>query len=246
MKLVYAVLAVAFTASGALQLASAQPPAGNQSQPQVSLRVFHLKNAPSAQDANEMYSALRNMTDPRTTRSYFLPSDNVIFVEGPPDQLAIAEKVLADADQPRKTYRLTYTISDMDAGKKLSSQRFSLTAISGQKTTLKQGSRIPVATGSYAASNNAQQTQFSYIDIGMNFDVAVDDMGNGVRLNTTVDQSAIGEDRPGLGPQEPVIRQTTLRGSSFLTPGKPLVLGSLDVPGSTHHLEVQVVLEPLL
>ncbi len=41
----------------------------------------------------------------------------------------------------------------------------------------------------------------------------------------------------------PVIRQTTLEGTSTLVQGKPLVLGSLDVPGSTRHQEVEVVSE---
>jgi hypothetical protein len=30
---------------------------------------------------------------------------------------------------------------------------------------------------------------------------------------------------------------------SFVLPGKPLVLGSMDIPGSTRHLDVEVVME---
>jgi hypothetical protein len=40
-----------------------------------------------------------------------------------------------------------------------------------------------------------------------------------------------------------VIRQTVLEGTSILTPGKQVMLGSLDVPGSTRHLEMGVVVE---
>ncbi len=40
------------------------------------------------------------------------------------------------------------------------------------------------------------------------------------------------------------IRQSVLEGTSFLTTGKPLVLGSFDIPGSTRHTEVTVVMEP--
>jgi hypothetical protein len=40
-----------------------------------------------------------------------------------------------------------------------------------------------------------------------------------------------------------MIRQTSLDGSSILMPGKPLVLGSLDMPGSTRHMDVEVVAE---
>ncbi len=41
----------------------------------------------------------------------------------------------------------------------------------------------------------------------------------------------------------PIIRQTTLEGTSTLVQGKSLVLGSLDVPGSTRQQEVEVVSE---
>jgi hypothetical protein len=56
-------------------------------------------------------------------------------------------------------------------------------------------------------------------------------------------QSSIAEDRSSVGTQDPIIRQTTLEGTSTLVQGKPLVLGSLDVPGTTRHQEVEVVSE---
>jgi hypothetical protein len=65
----------------------------------------------------------------------------------------------------------------------------------------------------------------------------------GVRLRTKLVQSGIAEERSGIGAQDPIIRQTTLEGTSTLVQGKPLVLGSLDVPGSTRHQEVEVVSE---
>jgi hypothetical protein len=64
-----------------------------------------------------------------------------------------------------------------------------------------------------------------------------------VRLRTKLVQSGIAEERSGIGAQDPIIRQTTLEGTSTLVQGKPLVLGSLDVPGSTRHQEVEVVSE---
>jgi len=40
-----------------------------------------------------------------------------------------------------------------------------------------------------------------------------------------------------------VIRQATLEGTSIAKLGKPLMLGSLDIPGSTAHLDVEVTVE---
>jgi hypothetical protein len=41
------------------------------------------------------------------------------------------------------------------------------------------------------------------------------------------------------------IHQSVLEVTSKPTPGKPLVLGSVDVPGATRHEEVEVTVEPV-
>jgi hypothetical protein len=46
-----------------------------------------------------------------------------------------------------------------------------------------------------------------------------------------------------VGRGNPVIRQANLDCTSLLTPGKPMMLGSLDAPGSSRHLDIEVVLE---
>ena len=66
---------------------------------------------------------------------------------------------------------------------------------------------------------------------------------DGVRLRTKVMQSSIAEERSSVGAPDPIIRQTTLEGTSTLVKSKTLVLGSLDVPGSTRQQEVEVVSE---
>ena len=58
-----------------------------------------------------------------------------------------------------------------------------------------------------------------------------------------MERSSIGEETSGLGKQDPVVRQTVLEGTAILTPGKPVMLGSMDVTGSTRHLDVDVVME---
>jgi hypothetical protein len=85
----------------------------------------------------------------------------------------------------------------------------------------------------------------TYLDIGMNFDASLDESPSGTRLRTKVEQLGVAEEKSGVGFPDPIIRQTALEGTSILTSGKPLILGSLDVPGSTRHLDVEVVMELL-
>ena len=113
-----------------------------------------------------------------------------------------------------------------------------MVAASGQKTTLKQDSRVPIPTGHVT---EGVQTQFSYMDVGINFDATLDEFNNGVRLRSLIDQSAVVSQDKVL--EQPVIRHVTLEGASVLALGKPMMLGSIDVPGSTRRLDVEVVVE---
>ena len=211
-------------------------------------RTFYLNNSVQQSDANELVTALRNMLEP-CDKVYLVANQSAVLMEAPPDQLALAQKLITDLDRPKKTYRLTYTVTDVDNGKRIGIQHFAMVVVSGQETKLKQGSKIPIATGSYSSGASTPaggvQTQFTYLDIGMNFSATLDEFANGVRLRSNVEQSSVPEDKTIAGVLEPIIRQTTLAGAAFLTPGKPLMLGSIDIPGSTRHLDIEVTMEQL-
>jgi hypothetical protein len=141
-----------------------------------------------------------------------------------------------------KTYRLTYTLTETDEGKRVGTQHFAMIVVSGRKTVLKQGNRVPLVTGSVSTSGGAQ-TQVQYLDIGLNIDASIEESADGVKLNTQVEQSSIAEEKSGLGTQDPIVRQAKLEGTSILTAGKPLILGSIDIPSTAKRLDIEVVME---
>jgi type II secretory pathway component GspD/PulD (secretin) len=206
------------------------------------VETFYLTNASQVSESNEIVTAVRNLLDPRM-KLYLVTSQNAIVVQAPPDQLELVRRLLKDLDRPKKTYRLTYAITEMDGGKRIGTQKYAIIVVGGQRTMLKQGSKIPVVTGMYNSGAQNSQTQMTYLDVGMNFDATLDEFANGVRLRTKVEQSSIAEEKSSVGAQDPIVRQTVLEGTSFLTPGKPLVLGSLDIPGSTRHMDIDVMME---
>ena len=54
-------------------------------------------------------------------------------------------------DIPHKTYRVTYTITELDADKTIGTEHFSMVVDRrSAHTTVKEGNKIPVATGSYS------------------------------------------------------------------------------------------------
>lgn len=207
------------------------------------MQTFYLNNVSQQNEANEVVVAVRNLLPP-DVRVYLVPTQNAIVMRANPEELALTRKLLDDLDRPKKTYRLTYTVTETDGGKRIGVQHFAMVVVTGQRTVLKQGSKVPIATGSFSEKGGTEaQTQFTYLDIGTNFDASLDEFVNGVRLRTKVEQLSVAEQMSGVGLQDPIIRQSSLEGTSFLTPGKPLVLGSIDVPGSTRHLDVEVVME---
>jgi type II secretory pathway component GspD/PulD (secretin) len=208
------------------------------------VKTLYLSNTSQINDTNEIMTIIRNVLPP-STKIYPSMATNAIVIRATPEQISIAEKLISDLDRPKKTYRVTYTISETDAGKRIGVQHFAVIVVGGQRTLLKQGSRVPISTGTIKA-DTTPQNQMQYLDVGMNFDVTLVESGSGVMaLRSKVEQSSVAEEKSGFGALDPVIRQTLLEGSAFLTAGKPVTLGSLDVAGSTRHLDVEVVMEPV-
>ena len=199
---------------------------------QREIRTYQLAHAASAAEANEVLTSVRVLTDP-SIRLYLDPSTKSISVRAAPEQFVQIEKVLHDLDKPRKAYRITYIVTESDGGKKVGLQRFAMAAEAGERVNLKQGSRVPYSSGN----------QFSYYDVGLNFDTTPDSVDQGVQLKSKVEQSGVVEDRTNSVPGPPVIRQGTLEGISIVPLGKVTSLGAIDVPGSTRHVDIDVLVE---
>ncbi|MHB8303774.1 MAG: hypothetical protein ACYDC6_13190 [Acidobacteriaceae bacterium] len=142
-------------------------------------------------------------------------------------------------------YRLTYTLTEMDGTKRVGSQRYAvvLDADASEWTALNLGTKIPIATAELGTKNLPPQTQISYIDLGVNITARLRQFANGLELNSHVVQSAVDSQQSLL--KSPVIRQTSLGSTVLLNENKPLILGNVDTPGSTHSLQIQVELTKL-
>ncbi|MGA9670360.1 MAG: hypothetical protein WBQ94_14200 [Terracidiphilus sp.] len=151
----------------------------------------------------------------------------------------------ASAETAPRTYRLTYTITELDGTKRLGTQHYALTVNPDSRPVkIKLGSRVPVPIGnaSTSATGAITNTQYQYVDVGLNIEARVREFDSGVEVFSNVDQSGIGEEESAMK-GNPVIRNSSLENTALLTAGKPTVLGSLDIPGSTRHLDIEVVLE---
>jgi type II secretory pathway component GspD/PulD (secretin) len=236
-------LALALVVPGTTAKAQSGDSKTADAKPAESYQTIYLTNISQQNDANDIQTALRNML-PRA-RVYYVPSQDALTIRANAEDMQLAQKMVSDLSRSRKTYRLTYTITDITDGKRSGAQHFTLIVISGVKTTLKQGSRMPIVTGTVDAGNATQTSQVQYIDVGLNIEASADEYSDGLRLRTRVEQTSPEEQKSGLGPQDPVIRQTSLDETSMVTQGKPLILGSLEMPGGMRRQEIEVVSEPV-
>lgn len=209
------------------------------------IKTYYLAHTFQQNDANEILISLRNSLDPRD-HVFLVASENAIQISAPPDQQALAQEIIGQLDRAKKAYRLTFTVAESDSGKRIGVQHFSIVVVAGQRTVLKQGSKIPVITASIDKTGEAAQNQYQYLDVGMNFDATLDDLPGGLRLKSKVEQSSVSDEHmSGALASEPIVRQTSLEGTSAVTLGKPITLGSVDIVGTTRHVDIEVVAEPI-
>ena len=136
----------------------------------------------------------------------------------PPTSLAVTVSSSATLNQIGRSSSYSYSLGQAAVDLLLTDsdtriiQNPSLRAVDGQKATLKIGERIPVATGSYttatSSTSSAVQTQFQYIDVGVNVDMTPTIHENrDVTLKLSVEVSSETGTDTIDGVAEPVISQ---------------------------------------
>jgi general secretion pathway protein D len=107
-------------------------------------------------------------------------------------------------------------------------------ALDGQKASLKIGDRVPVATGSFQPGiggvgiNPLVNTQFQYLDVGVNIDITPHVHANGeVTLKILMDVSAVTGQQNIGGISQPIIGQRKIEHEIRLKDGEANLLGGI-------------------
>jgi general secretion pathway protein D len=107
-------------------------------------------------------------------------------------------------------------------------------ALDGQKATLKIGDRVPVATGSFQPGiggvgiNPLVNTQFQYLDVGVNIDITPHVHANGeITLKISMDVSAVTGQQNIGGISQPIIGQRKIEHEIRLKDGEANLLGGI-------------------
>jgi len=82
----------------------------------LAVQTFYLTNPSQASDANEIYTALRNMLPP-DVKSYLVASQNAIIIHGTTDDLTLAAKLLNDLDRTKPEVVVDVAILEVNRDK---------------------------------------------------------------------------------------------------------------------------------
>ncbi|HEY6184709.1 MAG TPA: hypothetical protein VIW67_20870 [Terriglobales bacterium] len=161
---------------------------------------------------------------------------------------AAAENDKAKSNGPAKplhAYRVDFSITELAEGKKVNTRHYSMVTNSGPWSTLKIGTRVPVATGSYSNASAALiNTQFQYLDVGTNIDCQVDEQGEDLSLIVRSEFSNLSSDDEQRTHQ-PIIRQIQINGRTITSSGKLVVIGAVDDPTSNRQYQLEAVVTKL-
>ncbi|HEY4660348.1 MAG TPA: hypothetical protein VIG91_02530 [Terriglobales bacterium] len=137
-------------------------------------------------------------------------------------------------ERPLQPYRLDFTLSELEAGKKINTRHCSMNLTAGSANEIKIGTRVPVSTGA--------GSQFQYMDVGTNIWANLREVGNDLQLEVRSDLSSLDMSpaRDHSNSSAPIVRQIQINGKTLLVTGKAITVGTIDDPNSNHEFQLEV------
>jgi general secretion pathway protein D len=161
----------------------------------------------------------------------------------PPTSLSVSSTSSETLNNIGDSSSYTYSIGEAAAEMLLTDsstrllQNPRIRAVDGQKATLKIGERLPIATGSYTSSSTttAVETQFQYIDVGVNVEMTPTIHENhDVTMKLTVEISSENGTETIDDVAEPIISQQKSDQMIRLKEGEVSILAGLIEKETTH------------
>ncbi len=177
---------------------------------------------------------ITNTSTTGTTPTTGLTTGSTASTTGTPNQLNLNQLNNLNATDFTITIpQATATALFSDTSTKLI-QKPQIRAVDGQKASLKIGDRVPVATGSFQPGiggvgiNPLVNTQFQYLDVGVNIDITPKVHANGeVTLKVVMDISSVTGTSNIGGISQPIIGQRKIEHEVRLKEGEVNLLGGM-------------------
>lgn len=152
------------------------------------------------------------------------------------------------AEPPGHFYHLEFVVQETGTdGKPTNSRTYSGT-VSTSRTdrgfSMRTGSRIPVITS--ASSGENKNTQYQYIDVGVNIDARdAQEQGDKLALSLVADISSLAGSTGPVDGAGPVIRQNRWQAAALVPIGKPTVVFTSDVLDNKGGMQLVLTATPV-
>jgi general secretion pathway protein D len=276
---------------------AADSPAKRKELEQNVMKTFYLRNITTPNELQEAANLVRQMLD--VSRVQLIQAQDALVLLGTPDQMVLAEKLLADIDKPKSEVIIdvavmqvsrtrlntlgtvvptstsigylpgisggstptgsggavkigdfavsvpgaSFTFLASDSNTKLL-QNPEIRALNNEKSTLKIGDRVPIATGSFQPGivgaggvSPLVSTQFQYLDVGVNIDITPHiHSDNEVTLKMVLEISSVTGSQDIGGITQPIIGQRRIEHETRLADGDVNLLGGILEQNETQSL----------
>jgi hypothetical protein len=147
-----------------------------------------------------------------------------------PTCLLLASAAFAQDAPP--AYRLTFTLHEMENGKRVNARTYSMLMETNTFTKLNVGAKVSMPTGQGSS-------QYTFYDVGVNVRAKVQEQSGQVRVTAEVESSSLNPQEHAGGPM-PQVRQIRADIDALVTAGHPTTVVTLDDPGGAKHFEIEV------
>jgi hypothetical protein len=145
-------------------------------------------------------------------------------------------------------YRLDFSFNELEGDKTVNTRHYTMNLTSAQSHEIKIGSRVPVASGTTIKTENFP-IQFQYLDVGTTIWAQLRPTANSneeeLVVRSEVSNLDLTSEAGSASRIAPVIRRINIDGSTLVTLGKPLLIGSMDDPNSKRQFQLEVTVTKL-
>lgn len=132
-------------------------------------------------------------------------------------------------------YNLEFKVYELEDGKRINQRDFALIAKAyehnGPTSYLRVGTRVPVGSGGEKPN---------YLDVGFNVSCQLTEQTGKLAAGIQLGISSLASADPRSSATMPVLRNSTFNVETFLTPGKPQLISSIDDVNSKKRIQVEV------
>ena len=160
---------------------------------------------------------------------------------------ALSAPAQEKASPPGTVYKVDFNIRDGSDAAAKAGRHYTILVEAGSKGTFSAGDKVPYATGSFQPGvggvgvNPLVNTQYTYLDTGVNIDCRVREVQGRILLNADINISTVvqhDKTAPNILPN-PTVASLRISGiSAVVDPGKPAMVASIDDPVTKRKFEV--------